>query len=62
MKKKMFQLTNKNHFINPDHIVEARWEPVSGRFTITLTTGKQIPLDESEGLYLKDIFDFERPL
>lgn len=61
MNKKIFQMTNKSHFINPDHIVEAYWT-VNGTFEITLSTGKKIPLDESESKYLMDVFDFKKPL
>lgn len=61
MKKKFFQMANKSHFINPEHIVEAYFT-VKGTFEITLSTGKKIQLDESESKYLMDVFDFEKPL
>lgn len=61
MKKVIFQMTNKSHFINPDHIVKAYWT-VKGTFDITLSTGEKIELDESESKYLLEVFDFETPL
>lgn len=61
MKKTIFQMTNKSHCINPDHIVEAYWT-VKGTFEITLSTGKKILLDEGESKHLMDVFDFENPL
>ncbi|EJD6379119.1 hypothetical protein ABN072_19890 [Providencia rettgeri] len=61
MKKKLFELSNKSHCINPDHIVETYFEN-DGTFTITLSTGIKMRLDKNESEYLKEIFDFEEPL
>lgn len=61
MKKKLFEMSNNSHCINPDHIVETYFE-TDGTFTITLSTGRKVKLDENESQYLKDIFDFDEPL
>lgn len=61
MKKKLFQMSNKSHYINPDHIVSAFFE-TDGTFTITLSTGEKLNLDKNETQYLLDVFDFENPL
>lgn len=58
MIKKIFQMTNKGHFINPNHIVEAH-RNADGTFIITLTTGKMILLDKAESQYLSDFFGFK---